>query len=125
MDKRDRFPALVMFTAGLILAVIVHTHNIKTENEIQNEQIERIEEHIELEKIRRQEEIERLALESSQEEVRKFLKSNPNKTASVIYERDGVLRKGKLKIPESSLIGVFPINDDAWIDAMLAEGSAI
>jgi len=71
MDKEyNRFPALVMFTAGLILAVIVHTHNIKTENEIQNEQIERIEEHIELEKIRRQEEIKRLALESSQEEVR-------------------------------------------------------
>ena len=71
MDKEyNKFPALVMFTAGLILAVIVHTHNIKTENEIQNEQIERIEEHIELEKIRRQEEIKRLALESSQEEVR-------------------------------------------------------
>ena len=62
MDKRDRFPALVMFTAGLILAVIVHTHNIKTENEIQQEQIDRIEEHIELEKIRREEEIKRLAL---------------------------------------------------------------
>ena len=96
MDKRDRFPALVMFTAGLILAVIVHTHNIKTENEIQQEQIDRIEEHIELEKIRREEEIKRLALDASEEEIRCLAEN-------IYWEARNQSKEGRLAVAQVTL----------------------